>query len=45
VGTYLTRISIGAPLVVLAMLAFAVAMLVEWLGDMARTCPNPEEHP
>jgi len=42
--TGLLRITIGAPLVAIAMLAFSVALLVGWLGDLARTCPSPEEH-
>jgi hypothetical protein len=29
------RITIGAPLVALALIAFLVALLVEWLGDLA----------
>jgi hypothetical protein len=44
-STGLLRITIGAPLVAIAMLAFSVALLIEWLGDLARTCPNPEERP
>jgi hypothetical protein len=26
----------------LALVVFAVAMLTEWLGDLARTCPHSE---
>ena len=37
------RITIGAPLLALAMVAFVVALLCEWLGDLARTCPHPEK--
>jgi hypothetical protein len=40
--TGLLRITVAAPLVAIAMVAFLVALLVEWLGDLARTCPNPE---
>lgn len=37
------RITIGVPLVALAMAAFVVALLCEWLGDLARNCPHPEK--
>jgi hypothetical protein len=37
------RITVGAPLIALAMLAFSVVLLVEWLGDLSRTCPHPEK--
>jgi hypothetical protein len=36
------RISIGAPFALIALIVFAVALLVEWLGDLARTCPPSE---
>jgi hypothetical protein len=38
----LTRIAIGAPIAVLALIAFTAALLIEWLGDLARTCPPSE---
>ena len=41
-STHLLRLTLGAPLVVIAMLAFSIALLIEWLGDRARTCPHPE---
>ena len=40
--THLLRFSVGAPLVAIAMLAFSIALLVEWLADRARSCPHPE---
>jgi hypothetical protein len=30
------RIAVGAPLVALALIAFLVALVIEWLGDLAR---------
>ena len=41
-GTHFLRITIGAPLIALAMFAFSIALLLEWLGDRARACPHPE---
>jgi hypothetical protein len=38
----LTRIAIGAPIAVIALIAFSAALLIEWLGDLARTCPDSE---
>ena len=43
-STGFIRITIAAPLVAMAMLAFSIALLIEWLGDRARTCPHPENH-
>jgi hypothetical protein len=31
-----------APIAMLALVAFGVALLVEWLGDLSRTCPHSE---
>jgi hypothetical protein len=42
VSTALLRITL-APFVAAALLAFAAALLIEWLGDLARTCPNMEK--
>jgi hypothetical protein len=36
------RISIGAPIALIALVVFAVALLIEWLGDLTRTCPHSE---
>ncbi len=44
-STGLIRITLGAPLVAIVLAAFAIALLVEWLGDLARTCPHPEKNP
>ena len=43
-STAILRVTIAAPLVAIAMLAFSIALLVEWIGDLARTCPYPENH-
>ena len=40
--THLVRFTIGAPLVAIALFAFSIALLVEWLADRARPCPHPE---
>lgn len=42
-NTGLIRITLVAPLVAMALAAFAIALLLEWIGDLARTCPHPEE--
>jgi hypothetical protein len=42
VSTALLRITL-APFVAAALLAFAAALLIEWLSDLARTCPHPEK--
>ena len=42
--TGLLRITLCAPLVAIALIAFAIALLLEWLGDRARTCPHPEKN-
>lgn len=39
------RACIVAPLALLALAAFCAALLVEWLGDLSRTCPDSEKHP
>jgi len=44
-STALLRITIGAPLVAIAMIAFVIALLLEWMGDCARACPRPEKLP
>ena len=36
------RISIGAPIALIALVVFTAALLLEWLGDLARTCPHSE---
>ena len=41
-STVALRIFIGAPFIAIAMLAFSIALLIEWIGDLARTCPHPE---
>jgi hypothetical protein len=38
----LIRITIGAPIAIIALIAFTAALLIEWLGDLARTCPHSE---
>jgi hypothetical protein len=43
-STVLIRITLGAPLVAIALTAFAIALLVEWIADLTRACPNPEKH-
>jgi hypothetical protein len=43
-STVVIRITVGAPLVALALVAFTIALLIEWFGDLARTCPHPEKH-
>ena len=32
-----------APFVAAALFAFAIALLIEWLGDLARSCPHTEK--
>ena len=36
------RISIGAPIALIALIVFTAALLLEWLGDLSRTCPPSE---
>jgi hypothetical protein len=36
------RISIGAPIALIALIVFTAVLLLEWLGDLARTCPPSE---
>jgi hypothetical protein len=43
--TGILRITLGAPLIAVALAAFTIALLIEWVGDLARTCPHPEKHP
>lgn len=40
-STALLRVS-AAPFVALALAAFAIALLFEWVGDLSRACPDPE---
>ena len=40
--TTVLRISIGAPIAVAALIVFTIALLAEWLGDLARSCPHSE---
>jgi hypothetical protein len=40
--TIALRISLGIPIALLALVLFAAAMLTEWLGDLARSCPHSE---
>lgn len=44
-STALLRVS-AAPFVAvlgaLALVAFATALIFEWVGDLARACPDPE---
>ena len=40
--TGLLRLTIGAPIAVLALLVFTAALLAEWIGDLKRTCPDSE---
>ena len=42
-STALLRLTL-APFVAAALVAFAAALLIEWLGDLARTCPHSEKH-
>jgi hypothetical protein len=42
-GTVVIRITVGAPLVAIALAAFTIALLVEWIGDLSRACPYPEK--
>jgi hypothetical protein len=39
----LTLIALGAPIAAIALLAFALALLIEWLGDLSRICPDSEK--
>jgi len=32
-----------APIALLALVVFCLALLAEWLGDLARTCPHSED--
>jgi len=41
--TALTRVVIFAPIALIAFAAFAVALLIEWSGDLMRTCPDSEK--
>jgi hypothetical protein len=41
--TIALRISLGIPIALLALVVFAAALLTEWLGDLARTCPHSED--
>jgi hypothetical protein len=38
------RISLVIPIMLFALLVFAAALLTEWLGDLARTCPHSENN-
>jgi hypothetical protein len=40
--TSLIRITIALPIVALALAAFVAALLAEWLSDVARRGPHPE---
>ena len=40
--TIALRISLGAPIALIALVVFTGALLLEWLGDLMRTCPNSE---
>jgi hypothetical protein len=42
--TAVIRITIGLPIAALALAAFVAVLLVEWLGDLTRRCPHPENH-
>jgi hypothetical protein len=42
--TSLIRITIGLPIAALALAAFVAALLVEWIGDLVRRGPHPENH-
>jgi hypothetical protein len=44
-STALLRITIGAPLIAIAIVAFTLALLFEWIGDLAHTCPPSEKQP
>jgi hypothetical protein len=37
------RISLFAPIALVALVVFVAALLLEWIGDLARTCPHSEE--
>ena len=39
------RACILVPLALLAVVAFGVALLTEWLDDLSHTCPDPEKLP
>ncbi|MEO8018503.1 MAG: hypothetical protein ABI769_11860 [Pseudomonadota bacterium] len=41
--TTVFRIAIVTPFAIIAFAAFAAALLIEWLGDLARTCPDSEK--
>jgi len=44
-ANHFIRITLSAPFMALALAVFGAALLIEWLGDLARTCPNPENRP
>jgi hypothetical protein len=41
-GAVAIRITFGVPLVALVIVAYIAALLIEWLGDLARTGPRSE---
>ena len=41
--TTVLRISLLAPIALVALVVFTAALLLEWIGDLTRTCPHPED--
>jgi hypothetical protein len=43
-ATGVIRITLGAPIALVALVLFLVAVLIEWLGDLSRACTRSENH-
>jgi hypothetical protein len=41
--TTVLRISLLAPIALVALMVFTAALLLEWLGDLTRACPHSED--
>lgn len=41
--TTVLRISFFAPIALVALVVFLAALLLEWIGDLMRTCPPSED--
>lgn len=37
------RITFGVPIAILALAGFSIALLIEWIDELKRSCPHGED--